>query len=547
MASRHRGADALVRALSNAGVRRVFTLSGNHIMSVFDAALDAGISLIHTRHEAAAVFMADAWGRLTGEPGIALVTGGPGHANAVGALYTAAMAESPVVLLSGHAPNGQLGTGAFQEMRQADIAAPLTKLAFTSASADGIARDVATAIRTSRSGRCGPVHLSLPTDCLDGEADSGSVPDADAFLAEIAALDAATADTMLARLRRAKRPVILAGPGLMTRTGRAATATLEHVLQIPVIGMESPRGLADSSLGAVAPLLAQADCALLLGKRLDYTLKFGKPPTFGAACEFVQIDADAEEVARSGRAVGARLAASALADPLAGAETLARRAGAAPAAKSGWCDEVRAAIAYRPDGWAASASRQNGRLHPLQVQLPLQAVLDEHADSVLILDGGEFAQWAQACLSAPNRVSNGVAGAIGAGLPFAVAARLAQPEAPVIAIMGDGTFGFHPAEIDTAVRYRLPFVAIVGNDARWNAEYQIQLRDYGPNRVGGCELLATRYDSVTQGFGGYGELVTRADEVVPAVRRAIASGLPACINVMLESHAAPTFAPGVTM
>jgi acetolactate synthase-1/2/3 large subunit len=545
MASRHRGADALVRALSNAGVRRVFTLSGNHIMSVFDAALEAGISLIHTRHEAAAVFMADAWGRLTGEPGIALVTGGPGHANAVGALYTAAMAESPVVLLSGHAPSGQLGTGAFQEMRQADIAAPLTKLAFTSASADGIARDAATAIRAARSGRCGPVHLSLPTDCLDGEAD-GSVPGADAFLPETVALDAGAADTMLARLTRAKRPVILAGPGLMTRTARAATAALEHALQIPVVGMESPRGLADSSLGAVAPLLTQADCVLLLGKRLDYTLKFGKPPTFGVACEFLQIDADAEEIARSGRAVGARLVASALAQPLAAAESLTRHA-ATPAAKSAWRDEVRAALAWRPDGWAASTSRQNGRLHPLQVQLPLQAVLDEHPESVLILDGGEFAQWAQACLSAPNRVSNGVAGAIGAGLPFAVAARLAKPDGPVFAIMGDGTFGFHPAEIDTAVRYRLPFVAIVGNDARWNAEYQIQLRDYGPNRVGGCELLATRYDSVTQGFGGYGELVTRADEVVPAVRRAIASGLPACINVMLESHAAPTFAPGVTM
>ena len=293
-------------------------------------------------------------------------------------------------------------------------------------------------------------------------------------------------------------------------------------------------------------MLAQADCVLLLGKRLDYTLKFGTAPTFGERCEFLQIDADAEEIARSRRAVGARLAASALAQPLTAAETLSRQARAAPAA-SGWRDEVRAAMAYRPDGWEAATSRQNGRLHPLQVQLPLQAVLDEHQESVLILDGGEFAQWAQACLSAPNRVSNGVAGAIGAGLPFAVAARLAKPDAPVIAIMGDGTFGFHPAEIDTAVRYRLPFVAIVGNDARWNAEYQIQLRDYGPNRVGGCELLATRYDRVAEGFGGYGELVTRADEVVPAVRRAIASGLPACINVMLEGQAAPTFAPAASM
>jgi len=546
MTSRHRGADALVRALARAGIRRVFTLSGNHIMSVFDAALDAGIALVHTRHEAAAVFMADAWGRLTGEPGIALVTGGPGHANAVGALYTAAMAESPVVLLSGHAPNGQLGTGAFQEMRQAEIAAPLTKLALTSASADDIARDLGRAIRTARSGRSGPVHLSLPTDCLDGEAED-NLPGAEVFLPDPMALDAATADAMLERLRRARRPVILVGPGLMSRKAREATAMLEHVAQIPVIGMESPRGLADSSLGAVAPLLAQADCVLLLGKRLDYTLKFGRPPTFDAACAFLQIDGDTEEIARSRSAVGARLGASALAQPLAAAETLARRASAAPAAKSAWLDDVRAALAFRPDGWAAATSRQSGRLHPLEALLPLQAVLDEHPDSVLILDGGEFAQWAQACLSAPNRLSNGVAGAIGAGLPFAVAARLAKPDAPVIAIMGDGTFGFHPAEIDTAVRYGLPFVAIVGNDARWNAEYQIQLRDYGPNRVGGCELLPTRYDRVAQAFGGYGELVTSADEILPAVRRAIASGLPACINVMLEGQAAPSFAPGVSM
>src|SRR5689334_13960341 len=343
MATRHRGADALVRALTAAGVRRVFTLSGNHIMSVFDAALEAGITLVHTRHEAAAVFMADAWGRLTGEPGVALVTGGPGHANGVGALYTAAMAESPVVLLSGHAPNSQLGTGAFQEMRQADIAAPLTKLSFTSASADDIARDLARTIRTARSGRCGPVHLSLPTDCLDGETDDGSVPAAEAFLAETTALDADAADAMLARLRQARRPVVLAGPGLMTRTGRAALAALEQALQAPVIGMESPRGLADSSLGAVAPLLAQSDCALLLGKRLDYTLKFGKPPTFGEGCVFLQIDADSDEIARSQRAVGTRLAASALASPLAAAETLTRQAHG-NAAKSAWHDEVRAAI-----------------------------------------------------------------------------------------------------------------------------------------------------------------------------------------------------------
>jgi len=136
-------------------------------------------------------------------------------------------------------------------------------------------------------------------------------------------------------------------------------------------------------------------------------------------------------------------------------------------------------------------------------------------------------------------VINGVAGSIGAGLPFAVAARLAHPGAPVIAAMGDGTFGFHCAEIDTAVRYDAPFVALVGNDARWNAEYQIQLRDYGPDRLVGCELLPARYDQVAQAFGGHGELVTDAASLLPAARRALQSARPAVLNVMIEGLAAP--------
>ena len=114
-----------------------------------------------------------------------------------------------------------------------------------------------------------------------------------------------------------------------------------------------------------------------------------------------------------------------------------------------------------------------------------------------------------------------------------------MPHAPVIAFLGDGTFGFHPAEIDTAVRYGLPFVAVVGNDARWNAEYQIQVRDYGRDRAVGCELLPTRYDEVAQAFGGYGERVTDPNELVPAARRALASRQPAVLNVMIEGLPAP--------
>src|ERR1700755_2671624 len=135
-----RGADIVMRTLERAGHTTIFTLSGNHIMSLFDAAIETRHRLVHTRHEAAAVHMADAWGRLTGEPGIAMVTGGPGHANAVGALFTALGAESPMVLLSGHAATWEYGRGGFQEIRQADMAAPVTKASFTATSAATMGR-----------------------------------------------------------------------------------------------------------------------------------------------------------------------------------------------------------------------------------------------------------------------------------------------------------------------------------------------------------------------------------------------------------------------
>jgi acetolactate synthase I/II/III large subunit len=535
-AQRHGGADVLVRALEVAGVSRVFTLSGNHIMPVFDALFDSGVELVHVRHEASAVHMADAWSRITGQVGIALVTGGPGHANAVSALYTARMAEAPVVLLSGHAPNDQVGRGAFQEMRQAEMAEPVCKAAWVCASAADIGADIARAIRLARSGRPGPVHLSLPTDVLEAAVDAQTL-DAQAFDVEPLPLDAGAAAALMQSLANAKRPLILVGPACMTRTGRALSATLEAAAGVPVIGMESPRGISDPSLGAFAEMLSQADCVLLLGKRLDFTLRFAQAPAFPAQATVHQVDAEPLEVERSRRALGERLHLTAIAD--AKSALLALTNAACSGASAAWRTDVHRAVAFRPAAWDDARAKTSDRLHPVQMLRPLQAVLDSHPDSVLVCDGGEIGQWAAACLSAPHRVINGVAGSIGSGLPYALAARCAQPGAPVLAVMGDGTIGFHVAEFDTALRYGLPFVCVVGNDARWNAEYQIQLRDYGPERLIGCELLPTRYDAVARAFGGHGEHVSDAAALAPAVERALASGLPACVNVMIEGVAAP--------
>ena len=535
-----RGADIVARALERVALRTVFTLSGNHIMPLFDAALDTGLELVHVRHEAAAVHMADAWARLTGRCGIALVTGGAGHTNAVAALCTAQAADAPLVLLSGHAALSELGRGAFQELRQADMAAPVTKAAWTAASAERLAVDIARAVRLAGSGRPGPVHLSLPIDLLEASVAETAVvwPAAEDFAPQVQPLSDVAADAVLAALAEAERPLILAGPMLCHVPAVALLARLGEALGVPALGMESPRGVNDPSLGAFAEVLRRADLILLLGKPHDFTIRFADPPFVDPGCRFVVIDPEPEIIGRAVREKGARCILTAVADAGRAAERLIARAGRGRHDSSAWGEEVGRATAYRPTEWGALKG-SGGRLHPAELCRALQEVLEREPRAVLVCDGGEIGQWAQSLLTAQRRIINGVAGSIGAAIPFALAARAADPSAPVIAVMGDGSFGFHMAEFDTALRCHLPFVVVIGNDATWNAEYQIQLRSYGPERAHGCELLPTRYDRVVDALGGHGEFVESAAELGPALERALVSGKPACINVMIERVPAP--------
>jgi len=540
-----RGADIVMRTLERAGHSTIFTLSGNHIMSLFDAAIDTRHRLVHTRHEAAAVHMADAWGRLTGEPGIAMVTGGPGHANAAAALMTAQGQESPLVLLSGHTETTQLGRGGFQELRQAEMAAPMAKASWTAASVATLGADVAKAIRIARSGRPGPVHLSLPSDLLDASIGAEQVvwPEPAAFAAAPVPLNDAAADAVLAIIAGAQRPFLLAGPALASRKGRDLLARIEAATQVPTAIMESPRGFNDATLGAFADAIRRADLVVLLGKAFDFTLRFGEAPSIDAACRWVVIDPEAALVDRAIREKGERVAFGCVADTFPAGEALIRRA----RAKSGeaWFAEVRNLLTDRPASWPTLASKTPGKLHPIEVFRALRPHVAADPDTVLICDGGEFAQWGQSVLPVvPRRMINGVGGSIGSSLPMACASRVVEPRAPVFVVLGDGTFGFHMAEFETAVRCSLPFVAVVGTDARWNAEYNLQVRDYGPNRTFGCDLLPTRYDLVVAALGGHGELVQSADELPGAIERALASGKPACINVMIESIPAPLVRAG---
>jgi acetolactate synthase I/II/III large subunit len=540
-----RGADIVIETLKRAGVRKIFTLSGNHVMPLFDAALGSGIDLVHVRHEAAAVHMADAWARMTGEVGVALVTGGAGHANAIGALCTAGASESPVLLLSGHAALDEIGLGAFQEMRQADLAEPVTKASWTARSGAGLANDIARAMRIARSGRPGPVHVSLPFDVLEHRVDGPAQwPAAMAFAVEPMPLARPDAERILGEVSAAQRPLIIAPPALCTRRGRALIAALEKAARAPAIAMESPRGINDPALGCYVDVLAQADLIVLLGKPLDFTLRFGRSPPLNPQCRFIAVEPEpaiAARLAKMPERVACGAAADAASAVAALIEVARARAGDASGANSAaWRERVHDSIAYRPPSWRHAQTCEDAPVHPAELCRQVNDILVHSADAVFVSDGGEIGQWAQAIISAPDRLINGPAGAIGASIPFAIAAKAARPEATVVAVLGDGSFGFHMAELDTAVRSDLPFVAVVGNDARWNAEYQIQLRDYGATRAHGCTLApATRYDLVATALGGHGELVTRAADLPAALERAFASRKPACVNVLIESVAAP--------
>jgi acetolactate synthase I/II/III large subunit len=533
-----RGADIVAQTLARAGVTHLFSLSGNHIMPVYDAALDARLTIVHTRHEAAAVHMADAWGRLTSSPGVALLTGGPGHANGVGALYTALASESPLVLLSGHAPLRELGKGSFQEMRQAEIAAPLVKASWVAQSAGGLAEDIGRAFRVALSGRPGPVHVSLPVDLLDATSEAPR-SDSVAFMPSPNPLRDADADRLLSIVSGAQRPLVLSGA--VTSNGRASEVRnrLADALGVPVLCMESPRGLNDPALGALAEIVARADLIVLLGKEPDFTLRFAAPPAIDGACRIAVVDPDPAALERAIKVIGReRIAFSAVGDTVASARVLAERARPHENSRS-WNDEVEAAVRYRPPRWAGVRSGE-GPVHPVELGRAMQHLIDGSKEAIFISDGGEFGQWAQACVNAPVRVINGQGGSIGSAIPFALAAKIARPRATVVAATGDGACGFHLMELETAVRSGVAPVIVVGNDACWNAEHQIQLRTYGEARAHSTELAPTRYDAVANALGAHGELVTRSADLDAALRRAADSAKPSLVNVMIQRLAAPT-------
>ena len=539
------GSHLIAKALKLEGVYNIFTLAGDHVLPVLDVMADEEFRFIDTRHEQAAVHMADAWGRITGQLGVCMYTT-PGFANAIPGLANAMHSESPLLSIAGSADLAELGRGAMQEIDQVGMAAPTAKESLMIHDARRIPDTIARAVRLAYSGRRGPVHLTIPVDVQEQELDEDEVvffnPDeyraGEALLAPLALVQQA-----VALLHRAQRPFIIAGEAAGYTQDGQALQNFAETTRAPVLTEGQARGLVpddhpysfgffERGLNQAASKLRDADVVVLLGRKQDYTLGFCRPPNIAADAKIIQIDPSASEIGRNrGVAVGM------VGDVTSVLEQMTQEASAYTWQDLPWLEELRASRAAQAE-WAEALATSETPMHAMFVHKTLESML--RPDDFLSFDGGDFCHFGRALLSAqlPKRWSYvSSLGMLGSSLPSALAAQVAYPDSRVINITGDGAFGFNGMEFDTAVRHGLNVVTVLGNDSAWGIDRQIQLGLYG--RPVATDLLQTRYDLVVQGLGGHGEFVEQPEDLKPALERAFASGKPALVNVAVQRAISP--------
>ena len=539
------GSHLLIDALKAEGVDTVFGIAGDHILHLLDVMVDEPIRMIDTRHEQAAVHMADAYARLLRRPGVVLSTT-PGHANAVPGLANALHSEAPVINIAGSADSGNLGRGAMQEFDQVGVAAPVTKGAWQIPSPDRIPEYVALAVRTAMDGRRGPVHLTLPHDFQSAEIDAASgqrYAPSEYSGPRLTAGDQAQVERAIDLLHSAERPVIFAGPGAGATADPEEFRRFVETTRIPVFTEDSARGLiADDHpysmgfgylpLNKAAQRVGEADVVLVLGRRLDYMIGFGGNPPFAPDVKQIVVDPSAAEIGRA-RSVAVGI----LGDIGPIVSQLAEAAQTRRWVESDWVQSLRdTRAAYQEE--LAELANEADPMHPMFVSQTLQGFVDD--DTPMTFDGGDYCHFFRASFKAntPNRwcyVSS--FGMIGVGFPYALGAQAAFPDKRSVLVVGDGSFGFNAMEFDTAVRHNLPVVAVLGNNSIWGIDWQIQKGLFG--RAVWTDLLPTRYDLVAEGLGAHGEHVTRAADLAPALKRAFDSNRPALVNVEIDQVISP--------
>ena len=535
-------------------VRTVFTISGGHIESILDGFSQYNIRTIDVRHEQAGAMMAHAWSIYTGEPGVCLVTAGPGFTNSLTGVVNAYLDNAPLVVICGRHPLKDDLKGALQEMNQIDMIKPVTKWSATCYETKRIPEYLSIAFRYAVEGRPGPVFLELPPDILGVKIEESLAPMPRRTTRKYTVHpDDADLKAAAQIINNAKNPLFIGGSGVRFSGKSDALKAFIEKTGIPFMLMNYGRGeLPDShphsvmDMGSVGLMfgLPQTDVLIAAGLRFNWLLMSGS--LIPAATKVVRIDIDPHEIDRN------RMADAGLVGDVGSVlEQLTPLADKKD--HSAWSETLKAAGRSLLDYELRIRETATAPIHPVRLVAQIQKVVGD--DTVFVTDGGDTNYFGLAFETRQKAgviaAAAGLFGCLGTGIPFGMAAKLARPDKKVVVLNGDGSFGFNAMEFDTMVRHNIPVVVVINNDCAWGMIKHSQELSIGADRLQCAELGVRHYEKVVEGLGGHGEFVTKDEEIIPALERAFASGKPACVNVMTDptvtSPATPLFYQALKM
>ena len=540
------GGKLAADAIIDHGIEYVFTISGGHITPIYQYLEGSNVILFDTRHEQAACFMAEAMGRLTKKPGVALVTAGPGFTNALSAIANARLANSPMILISGCVGIESCEKLDLQDMRQLPVIEPMVKKAFVCQKPERIPEFFDLAYRTATTGRPGPVYLELPVDVLNTPVSMDRVKKIKTLTISRPA-DIEKAPKLLEMILASERPLIIAGSGAWYSGAEVELKAFAEMTGIPVMTINSGRGVLPDTHelcfegalairpGASFVANATSDLVILLGSRISLFYLFGD--VFPAAAKLVHVDIEAEEIGRN-RSVDLGIVSDIKAFLDACIKVIDYKAVAPGMVKKfkPWIDSLKAADAAGKAVAKENWESPNVPIHPLRLMKEVNDFMDKD-DDIVVADGGDTQVWmgmTRTMKKSGHYLDSGLYGCLGVGIPYANVAKLLNPDKRVLLVIGDGSVGFNFMEFETAIRKCIPTVVVINNDLGWGMIRHSQQLRMGHAVECGTEIGSIGYQKMVEAIGGLGILVEKPEDIRPALEKAFASGKTCCINVMTD-------------